>query len=187
MRLFIAIDPSTDQREDLHSLQHRLAGSLDGVRWVRTEGLHLTLKFLGEQKADILPAIIAAMRKTAAVTTPFKLQFGRTGVFPSPRRARIIWSGIRAGAAEVRKMAALLEEALAEIGFPAENRSFVPHLTLGRVRRPLPEATVQRLLGTESSFTTETADVRSMRLYETLLSGRGARYTILKEIFFMGK
>jgi 2'-5' RNA ligase len=187
MRLFIAIDPSAEQREGLQSLQQRLAGSLDGVKWARPEGLHLTLKFLGEQEEDLIPEIIAAMEKVAALTTPFNLQFGQAGVFPSPQRARIIWTGVRSGAAGVKKLAAILEEALEEKGFPADNRTFKAHLTLGRIRRPLPEETVQRLLGTESSFTTETAAVRSMRLYESRLSRQGANYTILNETLFMEK
>ena len=97
MRLFIAIDPSAEQREGLQSLQQRLAGSLDGVKWARPEGLHLTLKFLGEQEEDLIHEIIAAMEKAAALTTPFNLQFGQAGVFPSPQRARIIWTGVRSG------------------------------------------------------------------------------------------
>ena len=91
------------------------------------------------------------------------------------------------GAAGVKTLAAILEETLEEKGFPADNRPFKAHLTLGRIRRPLPEETVQRLLGTESSFTTETAAVRSMRLYESRLSRQGANYTILNETLFMEK
>lgn len=186
MRLFIAIDPSAEQRKSLQSLLQRLAGSLDGVKWVQPEGLHLTLKFIGEQEEGILPEIIAAMSKAAASAAPFNLQFGGTGVFPSPRQARVIWSGVRAGAEEVKNLAALLDEALEEKGFPAEGRSFIPHLTLGRLRRPLPGERIKRLLEEEHSFATETAPVRSMRLYESHLSSRGARYTAVEEIF-LGK
>jgi 2'-5' RNA ligase len=78
----------------------------------------------------------------------------------------------------------LLEKALAEKGFPVEKRSFIPHLTLGRLRRPQPGERIERLLDEESSFATEPAKVRSMRLYESHLSSRGARYTIVKEILF---
>ncbi|HQE09198.1 MAG TPA: RNA 2',3'-cyclic phosphodiesterase [Bacillota bacterium] len=184
MRLFIAIDPSAEQKTSLQSLLRRLSGSLDGVTWVRPEGLHLTLKFLGEQEEGILPDIIASMDKAAASMAPFNLQFGGAGVFPSPRRARVIWSGIRAGAEEVSYLASLLEKALAEKGFPVEKRSFIPHLTLGRLRRPQPGERIERLLDEESSFATEPAKVRSMRLYESHLSSRGARYTIVKEILF---
>ena len=184
MRLFIAIDPSAEQRRSLQLLLQQLAGSLEGVRWVRPEGLHLTLKFLGEQEAGMVPEIIAAMRQAAASTAPFLLQFGGTGVFPSPRQARVIWSGVRSGAEEVKSLAATLDEALAAKGFPAEERPFKPHLTLGRARRPLPAGLIERLLEEGQSFATETAPVHAMRLYESHLSSEGARYTVMEEILF---
>lgn len=184
MRLFVAIDPSEEQREELRLLQQRLSGSLDGVKWIRPAALHLTLKFLGEQEEDLLTVIIEAMQEAAPVVKPFTLQFGRIGVFPTPRRARIIWAGVTMGAGDLGTMAGSLEAALAKKGFPAEKRSFKAHLTLGRVRRLLPEKTLQGVLGVESSFTTKRAPVQSMRLYRSRLSSAGAHYTVLKEIFF---
>ncbi len=187
MRLFIAIDPPVEQREKLQMLQQRLAHSLDGVKWVSPDGLHLTLKFLGEQEEGRLHSIIAAMKKTAGSTAPFYLQFARIGLFPSPQRARIIWAGIGTGAAETKELAALLEDELAKGGFPLEQRPFKAHLTLGRIRRPLPAERLSRLLDSENNFSTEKAAVRSMRLYESRLSAHGARYTELEEIIFMEK
>lgn len=187
MRLFIAMDPPVEQREKLQMLQQRLAYSLDGVKWIAPDGLHLTLKFLGEQEEERLHSIVDAMRKTAGSTAPFYLQFARIGLFPSPQRARIIWTGIGTGAAETKELAALLEDELARRGFPLERRPFKAHLTLGRIRRPLPAERLLRLLGAENNFTTGTAAVRSMHLYESRLSPHGARYTKLEEIIFMEK
>lgn len=184
MRLFIAIDPSAEQRDTLSALQQRLSGFLGGIRWTRPEGLHLTLKFLGEQEEELLPAIIAAMQEAASLASSFNLQFGQTGVFPSPQRARVIWTGVRTGSAEVIELASFLEKSLEKRGFPVEDRPFRVHLTLGRARRPLPEEQVRYLLKTESSFTTVSAMVRSMRLYKSILSPQGAQYTVLKEILF---
>ncbi len=187
MRLFIALDPSTGQREKLQELQMRLARSLDGIRWVRPDGLHLTLKFLGDHDESMVPLITAAMRRAAASANSFELQFGGAGVFPSPRRARALWSGIHRGAAEVKNLAARLERELAPKGFPFENRPFRAHITLGRVRRPLPEKELERLLEAESSFATGPAGAESMRLYESRLTRQGAMYTLLKEILLMEK
>lgn len=184
MRLFVAIDPSAEQREQLCLLQQRLSGSLDGVKWIPPAGLHLTLKFLGEQEQDLLPVIIEAMKEAVPAVNPFALQFGRIGVFPSPQRARIIWTGVTTGAGEIGKMAGSLEAALAGKGFSAERRPFKAHLTLGRVRRPLPEKPLQHVLRAGASFATERAAVQSICLYQSRLSSRGAQYTALKEIFF---
>lgn len=187
MRLFIALDPSEEQRGKLQALQLRLARSLDGVKWVRPEGLHLTLKFLGEQQAEVVPSIAAAMRKAAASAGPFELQYGGAGVFPSPGRARIVWSGILGGAGETKNLAASLERELVKKGFPPENRPFRAHITLGRARMPLPEKELLRLLDTEGSFTTGPAPATSMRLYESRLTPQGAHYTALEEILLMDK
>lgn len=184
MRLFVAIDPTGEQREQLRQLQERLGTSLDGVRWVHPAALHLTLKFLGEQSEERLPVIFEAMRKAAAPAGPFTLQFGRAGVFPSPQRARVIWAGVRTGASDLGTLAGALEAALAEQGFPPGKRSYRAHLTLGRLRRPFPEKQLRDLLEAELSFSTAKYTVQSMRLYRSFLSPRGARYTVLKEISF---
>jgi len=184
MRLFVAIDPSAEQQEQLHRLQRDLSGSLDGVKWIPPAGLHLTLKFLGEQEQDLLPVIMEAMEEAAPAVAPFTLQFGRIGVFPSPQRARVIWTGVTAGADEIDTLAHSLEAALVGKGFLAERRPFKAHLTLGRIRRPLPGQQLQPLLKARTSFTTKGAPVQSMRLYQSHLSSRGAHYTALKEIFF---
>lgn len=187
MRLFIALDPSAGQREKLQALQLRLARSLDGVKWVRPEGLHLTLKFLGEREPGVVPSIIAVMQKAAASASPFELQFGGASVFPSPGRARIIWSGILRGADETINLAASLEKELAKKGFPPENRPFRAHITLGRARRPLPVKELLRLLDLENSFATGPAPAAAMRLYESRLTRQGAHYTVLEEILLMEK
>lgn len=182
MRLFIAVDPSATQRKELEILQHRLAGAVDGVRWVRPEGLHLTLKFLGEQGSAAIDPITDAMEKAAASTTSFTIQFGRTGVFPSAQRARVIWAGITAGSVEVQNLAALLDAELVKRDFPVEKRPFKAHLTLGRVGKPQTANDFREVLAGEGAFRTEKAAVQSMRLFESRLSPQGAHYLLLKEI-----
>lgn len=186
MRLFVAIDPSAEQRSELQRLQQRLDGLLDGVRWVPRASLHLTLKFLGEQEAARLEAIVEAMREAALSAGPFTLQFGGAGAFPSPQRPRIIWAGVARGEGPLGALARSLEAALTGRGFPAERRPFRAHLTLGRARRPLPERAFPGLLAAEAGFSTPPGLVRSLQLYASTLSPRGARYTALNEIFFAG-
>lgn len=184
MRLFIAVVPSEKQKEELHRMQLRLESSLDGVKWVRPAAQHLTLKFLGRQEENLLAAITGSMQNAARALEPFTLQFEGIGVFPSPRRARVLWAGVAAGAAELKALAAALEKELAAKGFPAEKRPFRAHLTLGRVRRPVPEKVLQAVLSSESSFFTGITRVQSVSLYRSRLTPGGAHYTALKEIFF---
>ena len=184
MRLFIAVAPSEKQKEELHRLQLRLERSLDGIKWVRPAAQHLTLKFLGEQEEKLPAAITGSMQNAARTMKQFNLQFEGIGVFPSPRRARVIWAGVAAGAAELRTLTSALEKELAAKGFPAEKRSFRAHLTLGRVRHPVSEKVLQALLKRESSFLTGIARVQSFSLYRSRLTPAGPQYTALKEIFF---
>ncbi len=145
--------------------------------------MHLTLKFLGEQPEERLQAIAGAVRRAAREAAPFELQFRGLGVFPSPQRARIIWAGAAAGAAGLAALARLLEQALAGEGFPRENRPFRAHLTLGRVRRPLPEQLLRRQLAEGATFVTPASTVPSLRLYRSRLTPQGAHYTALEEFF----
>jgi 2'-5' RNA ligase len=183
MRLFIAITPSGEQREELGRLQQRLGSTLEGVKWVAPPSLHLTLKFLGELEESRRTAITAAMRGCARGAAPFALRFGGAGVFPSMRRARVIWTAVKEGTGEVSALAAALEAELVKRGFPAESRPFRAHLTLGRIRRPLPAGVLERLLKEESPFSTGVTVVRSLSLYRSHLSPRGASYSALEEIY----
>ncbi len=138
---------------------------------------------MGEQEEKRLPAIEASVHQALLKAAPFGLQFKGLGVFPSPRRARIIWAGVAAGTDELASLARSLEDTLAEKGFSREKRPFRAHLTLGRVRRPLPEGLLPAGLAGESAFSTAQSTVQSLRLYQSRLTPRGAQYTVIQEFF----
>ncbi len=185
MRLFIALDLSEQQKKEVQELQQRLSGYLKGVKWVQPAGLHLTLKFLGEVDPGRVPGALEAMAAAASDTESFPIRFGGGGVFPTPRKARIIWVGVREGAGPVTAFAGILEANLAEKGFPAEERRFTAHLTLGRLREPLPVKFIQRFLDQERSFFTEPAPAEGVTLYRSDLSRHGAVYTPVQKILFI--
>ncbi len=184
MRLFIALDLSERQKEEIQLLQQRLHSYLKGVKWVRPPGLHLTLKFLGEVEPGRVTGIVESMETAAAQTGAFKICFGGSGVFPTPHRARILWLGMREGFGPVTAVAGSLESNLAEKGFPAEKRRFTPHLTLGRLREPLPVEMIQQFLDEERSFFTAPAPAEGITLYRSDLSRHGAVYTAVQKILF---
>lgn len=132
MRSFVAILPPPEVQEALA----RAARSLPviGVRWVRPENIHLTLKFLGEIPEESTPQIDAALSEIARARSPFHIQPEGLGAFPSPQRARILWAGVGAGSTDLEELAATVDEALSSLGFEREQRSFRAHLTLGRAR-----------------------------------------------------
>lgn len=136
VRCFVAVALPPPLREAVGELLRSPAARLPGVAWVRPELLHFTLKFLGDVDAALVPAAVAALAAPLARCTPFALRLQGAGAFPSPRRPRVIWIGAERGAAALAAVAALVEEALAPLGFPPEGRPFAAHLTIGRVKAP---------------------------------------------------
>lgn len=178
-RLFIAISLTEKQKDELAALQQRVRGYLHGVSWVKPGGMHLTLKFLGETDLSRVELIGKVMDDAAGRRSPFDSVFGKSGVFPSIRRARVIWTGLLAGSEQVQILAGSIDRSLSAKGFSAEKRSFRPHLTIGRIRGPVEENRVKRFLEEESSFKSSPARVKEITLYESELNPRGAIYTAL--------
>jgi 2'-5' RNA ligase len=141
-----------------------------GLRWVRPEKLHFTLKFLGETPEERLAAISEAMSRVASSQPASPVRIRSAGVFPSERRARVLWLDTEDDAGLLARLAAHLEEALEELGFPRERRAFVPHLTLARVEARMPPGLLDSLRGREfGTFLPE-----ELVLFESLLSAAGA-------------
>ena len=181
MRLFAALDLSDIQRREIHTLQQRLRFYLDGVKWTNPVEMHLTLKFLGEVEPDRIPGILEAIELAAAAAAPFPLAFGGCGAFPSLQKARVLWVGLRQGCAALTDLAAKLEATLADQGFPPESRPFTPHLTLGRLRYPLPLKMIHKFNAEEEHFLTSIALADGVTLYQSLLSRQGASYKTLQK------
>ncbi len=192
MRLFVALDID-------HPIRDRLSTFLDGVRgfapdlnWARPENLHITLKFIGEQRPEKLDSIKHALQPIHS--TPFEISFRSYGFFPTPKSARVFWVGIASGP-QLADLATSVDKSLNSLAIPAETRPFSPHLTLARggSGRPhrgpgdRPNRTFQRLQEKLSAippldFGTMTA--REFFLYESKLSPAGARYTKLERFPF---
>lgn len=184
-RLFIAISLTEKQKDELAALQQRVRDYLDGVSWVKPAGMHLTLKYLGETDLSRVELIGKVMDDKAAIMPAFDTVYGKSGVFPSTRRARVIWTGLLAGIEQVQNLAGSIDRSLAKKGFSAERRAFTPHLTIGRLRRPVEESRVKRFLEEESSFKSSSATVKEITLYESELNPRGAIYTVLYRSSFI--
>src|ERR1700674_3543750 len=134
MRLFVAMDIPEDVRSALGALVTRLRPACRNARWVRIEGLHVTLKFIGEtsaEKTEMIKEALAAVPSRDSIP----INFRGLGFFPNERRPRVLWAGIEAGA-ELAALAAAVETALVPLGIPREERAFSPHLTLARFDTP---------------------------------------------------
>ncbi len=184
IRLFVAIELSKKQKQEVYSLQQRIRKYLEGVRWVGSDGLHLTLKFLGEIDQAGIEPVKAAMDRAAADTGSIKIIYGGGGVFPSPKKARVLWIGLKKGADQVQNLAENLDQILAKHGFKTEKRKFHPHLTIGRLRRPVHEKIIRRFLEEESNFQTSMLEAKQAVLFQSTLHPDGAIYTPLHRTDF---
>jgi 2'-5' RNA ligase len=177
LRTFTAIFPPADVQSAVARALKAARNSIDDrVRWVRPENVHLTLKFLGDVQREDLGELCAALEEACARHTPFDASLAGLGAFPSKRRARILWAGIGAGSERLSSLAADLDAVLMPLGFEREERTYTPHLTLGRIRgRPanldLPQIVwdlgfpVQRVELVESTLTAEGSAYRIVRAF----------------------
>lgn len=133
-RLFIAVPLPPEPLEACRRLLEtvRRAGPARGVRWVRTENLHLTLRFLGATDPDQVSPIEDAIRAAVARRTPFPVELAGAGSFPAARRPRALWIGIEQGVDELTQLARQVDAALVPIGLEPETRPFRAHLTVAR-------------------------------------------------------
>ncbi len=102
------------------------------VRWVRLDGLHLTLRFLGPTLDDRVAAAIDVAGRAVAGHAPFDISIGGAGTFPPVGRPRALWLGVRDGAAELANLAASVDRSLVAAGWDLDPKPFRPHLTLAR-------------------------------------------------------
>ena len=137
LRTFIAIELSESIKDHLLDLQEQLRAQLSprSVRWVAPEGIHLTLKFLGDTPAEQISAVCDALARAAGESRPFTCTVRGMGCFPNSRRPRVVWVGLEEATGHLAALQKAVEAQVAPLGFPTENHPFQPHLTLGRVQR----------------------------------------------------
>ena len=153
------------------------------VRWVHGRNIHLTVRFIGDTSADAIESIAAGVGDKLADQEPFILRIAGTGVFPAPRRPRVLWLGIEEEYDCLKTIERLIHEALDPLGFPREEREFMPHVTIGRVRYPA-KATpgVNNFLGAE--YDPIICSLNSIILYESRIGEKGLEYAPISTINF---
>ena len=174
MRAFIAIELPASIREALAREQARFRAASADARWTRPEGIHLTLKFLGDISAQQEAQVKDALGRLDRVET-FTVRVEGFGVFPNAKSPRVFWAGLEAPPA-LDRLAAQVESAMARLGFPPEGRPFKPHLTLARFKMPRPQRELERLVAAEDNPTLGSFEVSEFFLWESKLSPQGAEY-----------
>jgi 2'-5' RNA ligase len=183
VRAFIAVDLSIEVQRGLEGVLGQLQPALHGapVRWVPPRNMHLTLKFLGDVSPKNLEMIKGILAAEAENHSPFEIQVGELGAFPSIRRPRVVWIGVQAPPA-LEKLQHEIDLQTARLGYPQEERKFTPHLTLGRVGRnasPKDADKIAEVLSATPVGLLGSTRIREVYLYRSDLNPQGAVYTRL--------
>jgi RNA 2',3'-cyclic 3'-phosphodiesterase len=147
------------------------------VKAVSADHLHVTLKFLGETDADLVPEIGSIMSAAAAAQKRCELSLAGLGVFPHAQRPNVVWAGIEGGQT-LQALAAELESELEPLGYAREDRPFVPHLTLARIKAKPPQS-LHDLLKRHQKTQFGTASIASVEFFRSDLGPDGPKYTEL--------
>lgn len=184
-RTFIALELNEALQSHLAGVIRQVARLLPRVRWVDPSGIHLTLAFLGELDAAQLERAIETATLAARQVQPFTYRLTRLAIFGSPRQPRVVWMGIEESSGSLARLHSILQHEFARQGFETDKRPFSPHLTLARIKSPLPPDDLQRLqailTGNQSGiisprrYTVEYVNVMKSELLRS-----GAYYTCLR-------
>lgn len=178
MRLFIAVELPDEVRAVLKGGLGALRRDLPPARWVRAEAMHLTLKFLGEQRPEFVEAIDPVLAGALSALRPVAVELGGGGFFPHERRPRVAWLGGRALGLD--EWAKVVDEAAAELGLEREARPFALHLTLARLERPWGARAIEDFLVRVGKWRFSEFVAREAVLFQSELKPTGAEYTALR-------
>jgi 2'-5' RNA ligase len=180
IRTFIACELSTELRQKLARLQAFLKLDVQTtIKWVKPDGIHLTLKFLGNIPVASTSDVTKAMTNAAKQISPFYLEIKTLGAFPNLERVQVIWLGLGGELDKLTLLQQLVESNLIQLGFSAEQRRFKPHLTLARLGKEVPSSDRQQIGKLIAGLSFDTHDriiIDSINLIRSQLTREGAIY-----------
>ncbi len=182
MRTFLALELPPDIVAYLKTVADRLARRTEGVKWVKSEGIHITVKFFGEIEERMADRIHEALVPVGGTFGPVAARLGGLDAFPNMRRARVIVVKLKEGVEPIQAIFSDVEDRLADIDVEREKRGLVPHITLGRRRIPGSFPNGDPMPVEEREFTIE-----NLTLYKSTLTPGGAIYAPIWKIKLGGQ
>jgi len=177
MRTFIAIEIPAEIKTEMVKVQEQLKKSNVDASWPRPDGVHLTLKFLGEAPESKISEMVSALRTAAEGTGLLRLEVRGVGTFPNPKNARVAWIGLGGDVEKLVKLQLAVEEAMVRINMAREERKFTPHLTLGRIKFIRSRDKWLKALDEIKDISLPGFDVTAVSLMKSELKPSGAVYT----------
>ncbi|WP_323674231.1 RNA 2',3'-cyclic phosphodiesterase [Halorubellus sp. PRR65] len=180
MRLFVSVDLPDALAPAVADVQSLFADAA-GVDPTDPDGVHVTLKFLGETPEHRLDAVADAVERAVADADvdPFEVEYGDLGVFPSLDYISVVWLGVRRGDLELAHLHDAIERETTALGYDPEDHDFTPHATIARVRHGGGKDHVQSVV-VEAEPTVGTTTVDEVHLTESTLTDDGPRYETLR-------
>ncbi len=150
------------------------------ISWVKSDNIHLTLKFLGDTPEKKIDDISGALKEVVRGVQPILAEISGSGVFPNERKPRVLWIGVDEKSGTLQKLAASIDNRIHDFGFKKEDRGFSPHLTIGRVR----DGNVDKVVAAmrERSFVAKELVWNEITLMQSELRPGGSVYTPLCKI-----
>ncbi|MFQ6674994.1 MAG: RNA 2',3'-cyclic phosphodiesterase [Fidelibacterota bacterium] len=136
LRTFLAVELPNEVKRTARYLHTTVQARPGVVKWLKSANIHLTLRFLGPTPEEEVSRINDAMARVIKDHTDFTLRIEGTGVFPRRERPRVLWMGVDGEVESLNEMVADINRALDGLGYPPEEREYVPHVTIGRIRYP---------------------------------------------------
>jgi len=181
MRTFIAIDLDDAIKQEISLLLGKLQAKSRSVRWIRRQGMHVTLKFLGEIAPEKLKPVESVLEAVTKDRESFPMLLRGMGKFPPGRGTpRVIWVGIEENPS-LSALQSALEDGLDSIHFPREKRIFHPHLTLGRVKSPSELDSIPVEIENNQKTLFGEMQVRKVTFFQSTLKPTGAEYSVISE------
>jgi len=170
-RLFVAVELPSELRHRLHLLTRELPQ--DAIKAVEEENIHITLKFLGDVQEEKIKEITERLGKISF--SPFHCTVSGVGVFPNQDYIRVVWAGLQNN--EISLLAEEVERALSGIG-KKEDREFLAHITIARVRKKID---VRNFLSKHANESFGDFYISDFVLMESQLGREGPTYTVIKK------
>jgi len=177
IRTFLALDLEASIRDHLASAVRGLPEADAKIRWVATENLHVTLKFLGDVPDGDVPAVCHAVSELAGRIEPFDFDVSGLRCVPPAGKVRMVWAAARGSADRLATLFREAESALGELGFPRERRGIHPHVTLGRVKLVRDAAALRAAAARYAETLFGTQHASGIVVYRSELTPRGPLYT----------
>jgi RNA 2',3'-cyclic 3'-phosphodiesterase len=178
IRSFLAFELPRQIKQELLGIHDGLKRSSLDVRWVKPEGVHLTMVFMGDVKDERIPPIMEGLGKVCAHYGPFPMSLRGIGCFPNSRNPRVLWVGVEGDLGRMSRFRDDLQEALLPFGIRPEKKDFRPHLTLGRFKRAGKRAgELEELLLKHRGLTSPVCSLNELILFRSDLKAGGAVYT----------